>query len=114
MADVKKYDGNSVINPKDKVECGSTVSIQPMPPTLQGLPDEEISSLEKLLVRKLDLRLMPMLVLIYIMNYLDRYDYRILKDGCELMGVYRNAIAAAKLSGITDELGLSSVQFQVF
>lgn len=85
MADVKKYDGSSVMNPKDKVECGSTVSIQPMPPTLQGLTDEEISSLEKQLVKKLDLRLMPMLVLIYIMNYLDRYDYHILGHGCKLM-----------------------------
>ncbi|KAJ5378607.1 hypothetical protein N7509_011726 [Penicillium cosmopolitanum] len=66
-----------------------------MPPTLQGLTSEEIGKLENLLVRKLDIRLMPMLVLIYIMNYLDR-----------------NAIAAAKLSGITEELGLTSVQFQ--
>jgi hypothetical protein len=28
--------------------------------------------------------------------------------------IFRNAIAAAKLSGITEELGLTSVQFQVF
>lgn len=73
MTDVKKPARSSAISPEEKVEWGSTVSIQPMPPTLQGLTNEEIVSLEKLLVRKLDLRLMPMLVLIYIMNYLDRY-----------------------------------------
>ncbi|PLB53912.1 MFS general substrate transporter [Aspergillus steynii IBT 23096] len=66
-----------------------------MPPTLHGTTEQERSAMEKALIRKLDLRLMPMLVLIYIMNYLDR-----------------NAIAAAKLSGITQELNLTSVQFQ--
>ncbi|KAL4877964.1 major facilitator superfamily domain-containing protein [Aspergillus karnatakaensis] len=66
-----------------------------MPPLLQPLTEEERNNLEKRLRRKLDIRLMPMLVLIYILNYLDR-----------------NAIAAAKLAGIEDELNLTSVQFQ--
>ncbi|CAI7625334.1 unnamed protein product [Penicillium pancosmium] len=95
MTDVKKQVEHPAIGPEEKLEWGSTVSFHPMPPTLQGLTSEEIGKLENLLVRKLDIRLMPMLVLIYIMNYLDR-----------------NAIAAAKLSGITEELGLTSVQFQ--
>ncbi|KAE8132757.1 MFS general substrate transporter [Aspergillus pseudotamarii] len=80
MEEVKKSLSNSKY-PLKEVEC--------------GLTDEERQTLEKRFVRKLDIRLMPMLVLIYIMNYLDR-----------------NAIAAAKLGGITEDLQLSSVQFQ--
>lgn len=59
-------------NIKDALQCGLTVSLTPLPPLLQALSDNEREKLEKHLVRKLDLRLMPMLVLIYIMNYLDR------------------------------------------
>lgn len=100
--------------PEDKLEWGSTISIQQMPPTLQGTTEEERLAMKKRLVRKLDIRLMPMLVLIYIMNYLDR---------CFFLGLYgcwcadnsaRNAIAAAKLSGITQELNLTSVEYQVY
>ncbi|KAI9041802.1 MFS general substrate transporter [Aspergillus affinis] len=85
------------MTPEEKLEWGSVVAIRAIPPTLQGTTDEQRVVMEKALVRKLDLRLMPMLALIYIMNYLDR-----------------NAIAAAKLSGITEELNLTSVQFQVY
>lgn len=73
MTDVKKQVEHPAIGPEEKLDWGSPVSIHPMPPTLQGLTSEEIGKLENLLVRKLDIRLMPMLVLIYIMNYLDRY-----------------------------------------
>ncbi|KAK3185732.1 hypothetical protein K4F52_005597 [Lecanicillium sp. MT-2017a] len=66
-----------------------------LPPLLQGMAEEERRQLERRLVSVLDIRLMPMLVLIYIMNYLDR-----------------NAIAAARLAGLVEELGLSSVQYQ--
>ncbi|KAK4994559.1 hypothetical protein LTR60_007994, partial [Cryomyces antarcticus] len=50
---------------------------------------------EKALLRKIDLRLLPMIILMYIMNYLDR-----------------NNIAAARLAGLQDELKLTSVQYQ--
>jgi hypothetical protein len=46
--------------------------------------------------RKIDFRLMPMIILMYIMNYLDR-----------------NNIAAVRLAGLQDDLNLSSVQYQV-
>lgn len=42
------------------------------PELLRDLSDEEIKALEKKLLRKVDLRLLPTLGLIYIMNYLDR------------------------------------------
>ena len=58
---------------KDKAEYGLALSIPAMPPLLLSLTDEDRDALEKRLVRKLDVRLMPMSVLIYILNYLDRY-----------------------------------------
>ncbi|KAJ6070524.1 hypothetical protein N7467_011843 [Penicillium canescens] len=79
----------------DKLQCGTTISLSHLPPLLQDIATQELEALEKRLVRRIDIRLMPMLVLIYILNYLDR-----------------NAIAAAKLAGITEDLELSSVQFQ--
>lgn len=41
---------------------------------LCGLTDEELQ-IEKTLVRKIDIRILPVIVLIYIMNYIDRYIY---------------------------------------
>ncbi|RDW78727.1 uncharacterized protein DSM5745_05579 [Aspergillus mulundensis] len=65
------------------------------PETLCSLSTEERNKLERQLVRKLDARLMAPLIIMYIMNYLDR-----------------NAIAAAKIAGIVDDLNLSDSEFQ--
>jgi hypothetical protein len=46
--------------------------------------------------KKIDYRLLPMIILMYIMNYLDR-----------------NNIAAVRLAGLQSDLDLSSVQYQV-
>lgn len=82
-----------------KEEAASIVEAAPLPPTLQGLSKEEIRVLEKKLVRRIDLRLLPMLVIMYILNYLDR-----------------NNIAAAKLAGklgMQKELHMTTTQFSV-
>ena len=57
----------------EKVQRGEAIDISQLPPLLQNLAVEEREALEKRLVRRLDIRLMPMLVLIYILNYLDRF-----------------------------------------
>jgi len=66
----------SVMNSKEtalyKEEAASDVEVATLPSTLQGLSKEEIRVLEKKLVRRIDLRLLPMLVIMYILNYLDR------------------------------------------
>jgi len=49
---------------------------------------------ERSLVRKLDMRLMPMIALIFIMNYIDR-----------------TAVTAARLQGLEADLGLSDLQY---
>ncbi|KAI1774304.1 major facilitator superfamily domain-containing protein [Hypoxylon cercidicola] len=73
----------------------NAVYIVEKPPLIRDLSDEEYKSLEKKLIRKMDMRLMPMVILIYIMNYLDR-----------------NAIGSARLGGLEEDLGLQGYQFQ--
>ena len=64
------------------------------PPLVKDLTPEDRQRLELALVRKIDIRLLPMIVLMYILNYLDR-----------------NNIASARLAGLEKELKLTSVQY---
>lgn len=67
-----------------------------VPPLVAAMSQEERILAEAKLRKKIDTRLLPMIILMYIMNYLDR-----------------NNIAAVRLAGLQDELNLSSVQYQV-
>jgi hypothetical protein len=78
---------------KDKAEQQRTIQ---MPEWLQNMTPEEREAAERKLKRKIDFRLLPMVILMYIMNYLDR-----------------NNIASARLAGLEDDLGLTSVQYSV-
>lgn len=70
--------------------------VEGMPVFLRGLTPEERQLMEKKLVRKIDTRLLIMIVIMYILNYLDR-----------------NNIAAAKLAGLQKDLKLRGDQYQV-
>lgn len=73
-------------------------SLQPKvakPESLMSYSDEEIDEMHKKVTRKVDMRLLPMLVLLYILNYLDR-----------------NNIASARLGGLEDDLNLVGNQYQ--
>ncbi|KAA8651413.1 putative MFS transporter [Aspergillus tanneri] len=65
------------------------------PAYVAGLSPEEREKAEQALVRKIDLRLLPMTIIMYILNYLDR-----------------NNIAAARLAGLEDDLNLKDYQYQ--
>ena len=65
------------------------------PPLVRDLSHEERARLERALVRKIDLRLLPMIILMYILNYLDR-----------------NNIASARLAGLETDLRLVGTQYQ--
>jgi len=65
------------------------------PAYVQSLSPEERKHVEARLVRKIDLRLLPMIILMYVLNYLDR-----------------NNIASARLAGLEDELNLHGTQYQ--
>lgn len=66
-----------------------------MPMSLVGLSETEFASVGRKATVKMDIMIMPCLVIMYIMNYLDRQN-----------------IAAAKLADIDKDLGLSDVQYQ--
>ncbi|GLI78080.1 hypothetical protein PoHVEF18_006379 [Penicillium ochrochloron] len=69
--------------------------VEAMPVSLRNLTPEERQHMEKKLVRKVDSRLLIMIVIMYILNYLDR-----------------NNIAAAKLAGLQKDLNLRGDQYQ--
>ena len=66
------------------------------PPLVAAMSQEYRLEAERKLRKKIDTRLLPMIILMYIMNYLDR-----------------NNIAAVRLAGLQDELNLTSTQYQV-
>lgn len=66
-----------------------------MPPSLAVLSEAELTNLRRRATLKLDARIMPCMVLMYIMNYVDRQN-----------------IAAAKLAQIDQDLNMTAVQYQ--
>ncbi|KAI1332832.1 MFS general substrate transporter [Xylariaceae sp. FL0255] len=66
-----------------------------VPEIIARLTPEQRNELEKRLVRKIDWRLLPMIVIMYILNYIDR-----------------NNIAAAKLAGLPEALNLKGNEYQ--
>lgn len=66
-----------------------------MPASLAALDDAQYLALGKRATRKMDFAIMPILVVMYILNYLDRQN-----------------IASARLANIQGELGMSDVQYQ--
>ncbi|EIM85079.1 MFS general substrate transporter [Stereum hirsutum FP-91666 SS1] len=53
-------------------------------------------SAERALVRKLDMRLLPTIILIFIMNYIDR-----------------TAVTSARLKGLQQDLGMTDIQYSI-
>ncbi|CAN9402160.1 unnamed protein product [Alternaria alternata] len=70
-------------------------SRNPVPEILRGHTPEQLKALEKKLVRKIDFRALPILIVLFLLNVLDR-----------------NAIANARLGGLEATLGIDDVQYQ--
>ena len=66
-----------------------------LPEVLRQYTESELKAMEKLIVRRLDIRTLPILVILFIVNILDR-----------------NTIANARLGGLEAELGMSDTQYQ--
>ncbi|GME64920.1 mfs transporter [Neofusicoccum parvum] len=79
----------------EMIENAKDASGPELPPLLQGLAEDEIKTVEKKMIRKVDWRMLPLIILMYILNYLDR-----------------NNIAAARLAGLEDDLHLTGSQYQ--
>ena len=81
--------------PTEASRESSRISREP-PELIKRLSTDERAALEQRLLRKIDMRLMPLIILMYILNYLDR-----------------NNIASARLQGLQEDLQLTDVQYQV-
>jgi MFS family permease len=75
------------------VEFG-TVTNDRMPESLRAFSKDELAELNRKLVRKIDLIVLPIIGILYILNYIDRQN-----------------LAAAKLQGIMDDLNMTTQQF---
>lgn len=65
-----------------------------MPDSLRDIDPSELKALNKRLVRKIDLVILPAIGILYILNYIDRQN-----------------LAAARLQGITEDLNMTTQQF---
>lgn len=65
-----------------------------LPESLVHLSEDDIARLNKKLVRKIDLFILPTIGILYILNYIDRQN-----------------LAAAKLQGIMEDLNMTTQQF---
>ncbi|WVQ83828.1 hypothetical protein IAT38_005972 [Cryptococcus sp. DSM 104549] len=61
---------------------------------IANMSREEFQALEKKLLRRMDMRLIPWMTLLYLLSFIDRVN-----------------VGAAKLVGLTTDLGLSSLQY---
>lgn len=77
------------------VEDKPTTRVDALPEILRQYTTTELEAMEKSIVRKLDIRTLPILVILFIVNILDR-----------------NTIANARLGGLEAELGMSDKQYQ--
>jgi hypothetical protein len=66
-----------------------------IPEILRNYTPEELVALERKLVRKIDFRALPILIVLFLLNVLDR-----------------NAIANARLGGLEASLGIDDVEYQ--
>ncbi|KAF7357683.1 Retrograde regulation protein 2 [Mycena venus] len=80
---------------EDTVDDHHDAGALSIPASLAALPPNEFASIGRKATLKIDLLVMPALIIMYILNYLDRQN-----------------IAAAKLAAITTDLKLSAVQYQ--
>lgn len=73
---------------------GISAAYNRMPDSLAHLTEEEVRQMDRKLVRKIDLIILPVISILYILNYIDRQN-----------------LAAAKLQGIMDDLNMTTQQF---
>jgi len=91
---LEKVNDTVMVELADDIKDGEQL-VDTRPDILRNLSQDEMTKLEKKLVRRLDIRLLPILILLFILNILDR-----------------NAIANARLGRLEKDLGLTQRQYQ--
>lgn len=90
------------------VKAETTTSEWGPPPSVSRLSRDERIAAERKLKRKIDFRLLPIIVVMYILsNSPSLFGVLLIIDYLD-----RNAIASTRLGGITQDLGLVGNQFQ--
>lgn len=92
------HDEEQGLDDSAKLESSSETEFirDTLPDSLRHMTEEEVEKFLTKTTRKIDIRILPMIVLIYILNYLDR-----------------NNIASARLGGLEEDLQLTGNQYQV-
>ncbi|KAL8287217.1 hypothetical protein RQP46_003669 [Phenoliferia psychrophenolica] len=87
-----------------------------MPPSLTGLSEEEYNIIGLKTTRKIDILIMPALIIMYIASPATHSssNHNLLTPSTFLQFNYldRQNLAAAKLAGINEDLGMSEVQYK--
>lgn len=77
------------------VEDVKVLQDENMPEILRQFSTDELQAMEKKLVRRIDFRSLPILIILFLLNILDR-----------------NAIANARLGGLEESLNIDDRQYQ--
>lgn len=93
--DAKRQDASNEVEVETVDFTANNVAKQPLPDSLVDLNDADFDKLGRSATFKMDIQILPVLVTMYILNFLDRQN-----------------IASAKLANIEEDLGLSDVQYQ--
>ncbi|EXJ74884.1 uncharacterized protein A1O5_01580 [Cladophialophora psammophila CBS 110553] len=80
---------------RDSAMLGDKVQVERKELVELRMLTHEEQDVEKKLVRKIDVRILPIVLMIYLMNYIDRNNY-----------------PAARLQGLQDDLGFTDQQYQ--
>lgn len=79
---------------RSSVAEGEVAHGRRMPESLASLGKDELERLNKKLLRKIDMLILPPIMILYILNYIDRQN-----------------LSAAKLQGIMEDLNITTQQF---
>ncbi|KAI1454136.1 major facilitator superfamily domain-containing protein [Annulohypoxylon moriforme] len=88
-----EVDGKDSVVELEKIHTGRARHVPPE--YIRSLSTEERRKAERALVRRIDMRLIPPVIFMYLLNYIDR-----------------NNIASARLGGLEEDLNLKGTQYQ--
>jgi predicted MFS family arabinose efflux permease len=90
MSETREYQ-----DPDKPQPIAASQPVVPIPDSLTSLTPDELARLGRRATLKMDMAIMPIVVIMYILNYLDRQN-----------------IASAKLAGLEEDLNMNDTQYQ--
>jgi hypothetical protein len=96
---IQHIDGDKS-SPVDAANTAAPARVFQAPEFIRNMTAEERIAIENRLRRKIDIRLMPMIVIMYIMNYLDRVSGKVSCAVGMLTGYHRTTLQLQSLRGL--------------